>query len=222
MNRNQHKHEVKRNVLRVARTLFLEKGYAKTTISEITKAAGITTGSLYHFFKGKQDILLHLTQEVFDSATVFADAMLKDEDAPWLRFSLEIGIQLYLVQKYHTLAELYLAAHESADIARVIVSSAQIRNQRLFQSRCPEFTSEHFYAAALAVKGIFYSFIQESVYNRQNASTAFMLRAIEMMLVLYKVPGDDIEKAIRTTHAMISKIPLTLFNFNRPQDHARK
>ncbi len=216
MNRDQHKNEIKRKVLRISRDLFMKRGYTKTTIKDITQTAGITTGSLYHFFNGKQDILLHLTKEVFDSAAIFADLMAKKEAAPGLRFALEIGIQLYLVQKYDTIAELYLAAHESADIARVIVESALIRNQGLFQSYCPEFTSEQFYAAALAVKGIFHSYAQESVYNKQNISTTLLFSAIEMMLALFQIPGDEIKKTIQTAHALIKEVPLSLFNLEVP------
>lgn len=216
MKREQHRYELKRKVLNVSRTLFLEKGYTQTTINEITKSAGITTGSLYHFFKGKQDILLQLTQEVFKGAATFADLMLKEKTDPSFRFSLEIGIQLYLMQKYPTVAELYLAAHESPDIARVIVTSAQVRNQKLFQSQCPEFTPEKFRVAALAVKGIFHSFIQETVNNGQNVSLPFIFRAIEMMLVIYHTPCENIEKNIQATHALIQKTPLKLFGFDIP------
>lgn len=38
--------------------LFWEKGYASTSIADILKAADANSGSLYHFFPGKQDLLL--------------------------------------------------------------------------------------------------------------------------------------------------------------------
>ncbi len=38
--------------------LFWEKGYGATSIAEVLKAAGVNSGSLYHFFPGKQDLLL--------------------------------------------------------------------------------------------------------------------------------------------------------------------
>lgn len=38
--------------------LFWEKGYASTSIADILKAAEANSGSLYHFFPGKQDLLL--------------------------------------------------------------------------------------------------------------------------------------------------------------------
>lgn len=38
--------------------LFAAKGYASTSIADILRASGAGSGSLYHFFPGKQDLLL--------------------------------------------------------------------------------------------------------------------------------------------------------------------
>jgi len=38
--------------------LFWEKGYGSTSIQDILRAAGANSGSLYHFFPAKQDLLL--------------------------------------------------------------------------------------------------------------------------------------------------------------------
>ena len=41
-----------------AMRLFWEKGFASTSIADVLKAADANSGSLYHFFPGKQDLLL--------------------------------------------------------------------------------------------------------------------------------------------------------------------
>ena len=38
--------------------LFWEKGYGSTSVADVLHAAGVNSGSLYHFFPGKQDLLL--------------------------------------------------------------------------------------------------------------------------------------------------------------------
>ena len=38
--------------------LFWEKGYGATSIADLLKAAEVNSGSLYHFFPGKQDVLI--------------------------------------------------------------------------------------------------------------------------------------------------------------------
>lgn len=45
-------------ILLAAMTLFSEKGYLSTSVADILKEAGANSGSLYHFYPTKQDVLL--------------------------------------------------------------------------------------------------------------------------------------------------------------------
>ena len=38
--------------------LFWEKGFGSTSVADILARAGVNSGSLYHFFPGKQDLLV--------------------------------------------------------------------------------------------------------------------------------------------------------------------
>jgi AcrR family transcriptional regulator len=38
--------------------LFAQKGYSSTSVADILQAADVNAGSLYHFFPGKQDVLI--------------------------------------------------------------------------------------------------------------------------------------------------------------------
>src|SRR5437879_4115796 len=40
--------------------LFAEKGYESTSVSDILRTAGANSGSLYHFFPTKQDLLVEV------------------------------------------------------------------------------------------------------------------------------------------------------------------
>ncbi|CAN5800506.1 TetR/AcrR family transcriptional regulator [soil metagenome] len=53
----------------VARDLFTERGYAGTSIEDITQRAGVARGALYHHFSGKEAVF----REVYDA--VQADAV---------------------------------------------------------------------------------------------------------------------------------------------------
>ena len=45
-------------IVTAAMELFWEKGYGSTSIADILGRAGVNSGSLYHFFPGKQDLLV--------------------------------------------------------------------------------------------------------------------------------------------------------------------
>ena len=51
-----------KSIASAATTLFLQQGYAKTQISHIAKAVGISVGTIYHDFTGKEEISCHLSQ----------------------------------------------------------------------------------------------------------------------------------------------------------------
>ena len=47
-------------ILEAAMRLFSEQGYKKTTTNKIAERAGVSVGSLYHYFPNKESILLEL------------------------------------------------------------------------------------------------------------------------------------------------------------------
>ncbi len=51
-------------LLKTALTLFSTRGYAATSIDDITKAARVTRGALYHHFTNKADLYNTLVEEV--------------------------------------------------------------------------------------------------------------------------------------------------------------
>lgn len=50
--------DTRERIVYSALRLFAQKGYASTSIADILQAADVNAGSLYHFFPGKQDVLL--------------------------------------------------------------------------------------------------------------------------------------------------------------------
>src|SRR5690348_10068598 len=67
------------DILRAARKLFADQGYADTTTSEIAEAAGVTVGALFHHFDGKAGLF----RSVFESLEVEMDAYVRDTAGPF-------------------------------------------------------------------------------------------------------------------------------------------
>lgn len=54
--------ERKNDILTAAMELFKEKGYEKTTVSDIVKAAGIAQGTFYIYYKNKEDVFISVIE----------------------------------------------------------------------------------------------------------------------------------------------------------------
>jgi AcrR family transcriptional regulator len=52
---------------------FLDRGYAATTIADIRKASGASTGSIYHFFSGKPELARVLLNQAVAGWSAAAD-----------------------------------------------------------------------------------------------------------------------------------------------------
>ncbi|HEX7306536.1 TetR/AcrR family transcriptional regulator [Lentzea sp.] len=73
--------EKKRHITDTAAGLFARKGFDRTTVADICKAAGISTGSLFHYFPTKRAIFQEIfEQDGADNAAMFAEAR---ELSPW-------------------------------------------------------------------------------------------------------------------------------------------
>lgn len=69
-------------IVEAARELFWEKGFEGTSVSEILGRAGVHSGSLYHHFRGKQDLLLAVLDRYVELLwpAVIAPAFRRTED----------------------------------------------------------------------------------------------------------------------------------------------
>lgn len=58
--------QTRRRIISAAMRCVAEVGYSQTTIREIARAADMTSGSLYHYFSNKSDLLKATSEEIED------------------------------------------------------------------------------------------------------------------------------------------------------------
>jgi TetR/AcrR family transcriptional repressor of nem operon len=58
--------DTRTRIVEAAMELFWEKGYGSTSIADILSRSQVNSGSLYHFFPGKQDVLLAVLEAYRD------------------------------------------------------------------------------------------------------------------------------------------------------------
>jgi AcrR family transcriptional regulator len=66
--RERKKQRTRRDIVRVARALFAEKGFERTTVAEIAAGAEISIPTLFTYFGGKEEVFFSRWLEAQDSA----------------------------------------------------------------------------------------------------------------------------------------------------------
>ncbi len=61
--------DTRTRLILTAMQLFRDKGYGSTSVADVLQAAGVNSGSLYHFFPGKQDLLLAVLDSYLEGIT---------------------------------------------------------------------------------------------------------------------------------------------------------
>ena len=75
---------VPERLVEVARELFADKGFERTSVQDVVSAAGVTKGAMYHYFGSKDDLLAEIYARVLRmqlsrlEAFVGADAPITD------------------------------------------------------------------------------------------------------------------------------------------------
>jgi len=72
----------RRKVVDTAARLFAERGYASTSISELTAATGLAAGGLYHYIEGKDDLLIAICDELLEPLLEQAREIVAAGDPP--------------------------------------------------------------------------------------------------------------------------------------------
>src|SRR5262245_17949310 len=66
--RAQSKEAIRKRIVTAALSLFQTKGFDSTTTKAIARKAGIAEGTVFNYFKSKEDIALHFFEQEVDHA----------------------------------------------------------------------------------------------------------------------------------------------------------
>ena len=94
MSRVEQATATRAELLRVARGLFAERGYADVGTEEIVRSAHVTRGALYHHFTDKRDLFRAVHEQVADDLLATIAARIAGVTDPWE--ALETGVRAFL------------------------------------------------------------------------------------------------------------------------------
>ncbi|MGB9735389.1 MAG: TetR/AcrR family transcriptional regulator [bacterium] len=101
-NERSEKHE---QILRAAIKTFAKKGFYNTRISDIAKEANVADGTIYLYFKNKDNLLVSLFEESMDQIIRMVEERLAGIDDPIEKLRTFIKFHFELIQKDKFLSE---------------------------------------------------------------------------------------------------------------------
>jgi TetR/AcrR family fatty acid metabolism transcriptional regulator len=85
----------KEKIMEAALQVFAEKGFQETTISEISKKAGVADATIYEYFEGKEDLLFSISETITQRAIDLTNEIL-----PFMRdpeSKVRAHVQIYMM-----------------------------------------------------------------------------------------------------------------------------
>jgi AcrR family transcriptional regulator len=162
-------------ILEVAAKLFASKGFEATSIRDIGDGAGILSGSLYHHFKSKEEMLHDLLKRFVGRLVPMYEEVIAEGD--------EVSKTLYGL----ITAGLKVSLENSPELTVIML-------ERKFLSRHPEFAYVN--EVMLEVERIWYGVLQEGVRSgvfRKDLDVNLVLRLLMDLIsstVVWYTPGS--------------------------------
>ena len=72
----------RRRVVTTAARVFAKRGYDQTSIKDVADELGVAAGGLYHYFSGKEELLIAICDELMDPLLAEARRTLDEHEAP--------------------------------------------------------------------------------------------------------------------------------------------
>lgn len=102
-------------IIEAARARFREYGIRKTTMQEIAEDAGVAVGTLYRYFKDKDDLILAGTEDFVSRHRKQVETLLKRI------CSAEEKIRRYLVGRFQVSEEIRKSSRHAAELTRAVL-----------------------------------------------------------------------------------------------------
>jgi len=109
--RERERHWRRQYILSVAEKLFAKNGFYRTGITEIAKASEFGIGTVYQFFKNKEEIYATLVGRRFDNLFELIKEATSKAGTPTEMIKALIKTKLYFFQKNYDFLKIFISEH---------------------------------------------------------------------------------------------------------------
>ena len=174
--------------------MFLEKGYKKSTMSEILGESGVSNSSFQNIFRAKDGVLAELVEFMFSYqfGSARSDA---SELPPVYIYAVETAIQLTLTELNENLREIYIEAYTQPAIVELIQRKTAQELQQIFGHYMPDRTTQDFYLLEIGSSGMMRSYMAHPC-DQELSLEKKISGFLQLSLNAYNVPSEEAEQVI--------------------------
>jgi len=99
----------RKEILQAAERVFAEKGFFQTTMSEIAGAAEFGTGSLYKYFKSKENLYFTLIDEKVEEINRSVRVGLSEKKSAVERIKKVLGLEFEFIERNRDFFRIYIS-----------------------------------------------------------------------------------------------------------------
>jgi hypothetical protein len=194
----------KRRIIRISRRLFLEQGYDKTSVRQILNKSGLSTGTIYHFFKNKEEILLSGLHDALVDISRLTDTIAVECREPLLRYALDVALATCEILKDRHVLNLYKAISQNASVDHAVINIKVNKMKKLLSDVNLHFSDKEIHAKILAIHGATKALMMAAINAQLPVSPEDIYSLIiHMALSEFHIPKKKIEKILLLTSKTI-------------------
>ena len=210
---NKKRPNTRLQIIQLAARLFIEDGYAETSLPKIGKLLDLSTGNITFYFKSKEHLLAVLVEELFDFQNLMMEHAAQEGQSSLLAYCLELTTMAAICEEDDAARSVYTAAYSSEITLALIRENDTAKTKAVFGPFRPNWTDAQWAATENIVSGIEYA----TIMTREEDTPLPMQieRALNAIMMLYGVPGElrrsKIEKVLSMDYRSLGRRILSEF-----------
>lgn len=186
MKRKRNPTPTRASIIKAASELFFEKGFSKTTSTEVSKKAEISTGNLTFYFPTKEHILAVLTEMMCDFQWRAMQTLTDEGNTSLLAYCLELTMMVAISDEIPEMHDFLTAAYKHPMTLDFIRKNDTEKIKRVFKEYTDSWSDEHFTECEDLISGIEYATLMRTEHS---TSVEYRIKgALNTVMSLFGVP----------------------------------
>ena len=194
-------------IIKIASEMFFEKGFSKTTSTEISEKAEISKGNLTFYFPTKEHILAVLVKMMIDFQWQEMENATDEGKSSLLAYCLELTTLASLSEEIPEMQDFLAAAYSHPMTLDLIRANDVEKIKQVFAEYTTDWDDEKFTEIEAIISGIEYATL---MHTEHSATLAHRIEgALNSIMLLFGVPEEirkmKLEKVLTMNYRAIAR-----------------